>query len=226
MMLNDNLTFRNQKKFWIFDLDNTLYSPSTKIFEQIDIRMKKYISKKFNISEDQAFKIQKKMYYEYGTTLYGLMKFYKIDPIDFLNFVHDINLSTLKKSSRLQRYLNRLNGKKIVFTNGDLDWAKKIINALGVKKDLNTVFDIIEANYIPKPKMNSYISLIKKYNIKPKQAIFFEDTERNLKPAFKLGMTTVHIDQNYNKKLPKKLKPFVNFKFKCIYSALENINNF
>lgn len=226
MNLNTVPNLKKKKRIWIFDLDNTLYSPSTKIFDQIDIRMKIYISKKLKISENEAYHIQKQLYHKFGTTLYGLMKFYKIDPLDFLNFVHDINLSKLRKSVRLQRYFNMLIGKKIVFTNGDVNWAKRIIAALGLTNNLNKIFDIIAANYIPKPKIDSYLSLIKRYNINPKQAVFFEDTEKNLEPAFKLGITTVHIDLNHNKKYPKKLKPFVNYRFKCIYSALENINNF
>ena len=92
-----NLEVFKEKKVWLFDLDNTIYSPNTKIFDQIDQRMKLFISKKLSISENDAFILQKKFYHKYGTTLYGLMKNYKLDPDEFLNFVHDIDLSKLKK---------------------------------------------------------------------------------------------------------------------------------
>ena len=99
------------KSAWIFDLDNTLYSPKSKIFDQIDIRMKKFISKKLNISLEEAFKVQKLYYHKYGTTLFGLMQNHNLEPDEFLDFVHDINFKNLKKSKLLK--------KKIGFTSWD-----------------------------------------------------------------------------------------------------------
>ena len=80
---------------WVFDLDNTLYSPEEEIFSQIDKKMTEFIISKFNVDEEEAFNIQKKYFLEYGTTLSGLMKRKNIDPDEFLEFVHDINLSLI-----------------------------------------------------------------------------------------------------------------------------------
>ena len=99
-------------EFWLFDLDNTIYSPETKIFDQIDIRMKKYISKLLNISQSEALKIQKLYYKEFGTTLSGLMKNYNINSDDFLNYVHEVKLDRLKRSEKLIQLLSQLPGKK------------------------------------------------------------------------------------------------------------------
>ena len=121
-----------KKNFWIFDLDNTIYDPKSKIFDQIDLRMKKFISSRLNISEKEAFIIQKKFYKEYGTTLSGLMKHYQIQPNEFLKFVHDVDLSKLKKCSRLFKEIKHLPGRKIVYTNGDQAYAKKVLHSLGI----------------------------------------------------------------------------------------------
>ena len=94
-MLIQNLA---KKKNWLFDLDNTLYSPNLGIFSQIDERMKKFISKKLKLSETKSFVLQKNFYKKYGTTLYGLMKHYEVDPKEFCNYVHNINLKNLKHS--------------------------------------------------------------------------------------------------------------------------------
>ena len=107
----DEKSFK-KKKIWLFDLDNTIYSPSTKIFDQIDKRMKLFISKKLLVSEDEAFALQKKFYNKYGTTLYGLMKHYKFDPDEFLDFVHNVDLSNLKNTllfDKIQSYWNKNN---------------------------------------------------------------------------------------------------------------------
>ena len=74
-----------------------MYSGKTKVFEQVDKRMSKYISGKLNISVEEAKKIQKNYFHEYNTTLNGMIKNHKIDANEFLEFVHDININFLKK---------------------------------------------------------------------------------------------------------------------------------
>ena len=46
-------------KYWLFDLDNTLYDGATKVFDQVDKKMSKFISEKLNVSLEEAKKIQK-----------------------------------------------------------------------------------------------------------------------------------------------------------------------
>ena len=48
-------------KFWLFDLDNTLYSGATKVFEQVDKKMTHYISTKLNIKQRRSKKKFKKI---------------------------------------------------------------------------------------------------------------------------------------------------------------------
>ena len=104
-------------KYWIFDLDNTLYSGKTKVFEQVDKKMSKYISDKLNISIGEARKIQKNYFHEYNTTLNGMIKNHKINANEFLEFVHDINIDFLQKDPSLAKEIEKLEGIKIIFTN-------------------------------------------------------------------------------------------------------------
>jgi len=211
-----------KKNFWIFDLDNTIYDPKSKIFDQIDLRMKKFISSRLNISQEEAFKIQKKFYKEYGTTLTGLMKHYQIQPSEFLKFVHDVDLSKLKKCSSLFKEIDQLPGRKIIYTNGDQDYAKKVLNSLGVKSLFEYILDITKSKYIPKPSVEPLIAYLKKNKIKAHTCVYFEDLEKNLENAHKYGITTVHIkDQNIKK---KSSQPFIDFRFKSILEALNTIN--
>ena len=99
-------------KYWLFDLDNTLYSADTKVFDQVDKRMSKYISTKLNVSIEEARKIQKNYFQEYNTTLNGMIKNHKIDADEFLEFVHDVDLSFLDKDKDLEDEIKRLDGKK------------------------------------------------------------------------------------------------------------------
>ena len=211
-----------KKNFWIFDLDNTIYDPKSKIFDQIDLRMKQFISSRLNISKEEAFKIQKKFYNEYGTTLSGLMKHYQIQPNEFLKFVHDVDLSKLKKCSNLFKEINRLPGRKIIYTNGDQDYAKKVLNSLGVESLFEYILDITKSKYIPKPSVEPLITYLNKNNINLKTCVYFEDLEKNLENAHKYGITTVHIEDKKNKK--KTTQPFIDFRFKSILEALHTIN--
>ena len=211
-----------KKNFWIFDLDNTIYDPKSKIFDQIDLRMKQFISSRLNISKEEAFKIQKKFYNEYGTTLSGLMKHYQIQPNEFLKFVHDVDLSKLKKCSNLFKEINQLPGRKIIYTNGDQDYAKKVLNSLGVESLFEYILDITKSNFIPKPSIDPLITYLKINKIQANSCVYFEDLEKNLENAHKYGITTIHIEDLKNKK--KSIQPFIDFRFKSILEALNTIN--
>ncbi len=211
-----------KKNFWIFDLDNTIYDSKTKIFDQIDLRMKKFISSRLNISEKEAFKIQKKFYREYGTTLSGLTKHYQVKPNEFLKYVHDVDLSKLKKCPILFKEINQLPGRKIIYTNGDHDYAKKILNSLGIESLFEYILDITKSKYIPKPSVQPLINYLKKNKIKAETCVYFEDLEKNLENAHKYGITTIHIEDLKNKK--KSIQPFIDFRFKSILEALNTIN--
>ena len=180
-------------KYWLFDLDNTLYSGDTKVFDQVDKKMSKFISKKLKVSEEEAKKIQKNYFHEYNTTLNGMIKNHDIDANEFLEFVHDVDLNFLKKDAILENQINRLNGKKIIFTNGSRAHAANVTKRIGIDKLFDGVFDIVDSDFYPKPSIEPYKKIIENYNIEPEYCIFFEDIARNLKPAHELGMKTVWI---------------------------------
>ena len=183
-------------KNWVFDLDNTLYSPEEDIFSQIDKRMTEFIISKFNVNEEEAFNIQKKYFLEYGTTLSGLMKRENIDPDEFLEFVHDINLEVLKPNIELSKIIKNLPGDKFIFTNGSKKHAENVLKQLEMSGIFDDIFDIKESNFIPKPNINAYLNFIDKTKIEPDVSIMFEDIGRNLEAAKKLGMKTVLIKRN------------------------------
>jgi len=168
-------------KFWIFDLDNTLYSGKSRVFEQIDKRMSKYISGKLNVSIVEAKEIQKKYFYKYNTTLNGMLKNHKIDANEFLEFVHDIDIDFLKKDLTLSEELRKLKGKKIIFTNGSKKHALNVIRKIGIEQHFDDIFDIVDSNFVPKPTMEPYKKLVEKHKIDPNLCVLIEDIARNLK---------------------------------------------
>ena len=216
-------TFQSTK-YWIFDLDNTLYSGDTKVFEQVSNRMTKYVSDKLNINLDKAKKVQTDYFHKYNTTLNGLIKNHKIDANDFLDYVHDINIDFLKKNLKLNKELEKLDGKKIIFTNGSKKHALNITQKIGIDHHFEDFFDIIDANFVPKPFIEPYKKIVEKHKIDPKICAFVEDIARNLKPAYEMGMTTVWIenDEPWAKKFSDA--DFVNFKTNNLSEFLKKIN--
>ncbi len=176
---------------WVFDLDNTLYPAHCRLFDQIDRRMGEFISGLLGLDFPAARRIQKDYFHHYGTTLRGLMDNHGVDPDHFLTYVHEIDLSVVPESPALVAVLDRLAGRKLVFTNGPHSHAKTVLERLGVHGHFDGIFDVADAGYIPKPDPECYRALIASHGIDPKGAILFEDIARNLEPAADLGMTTV-----------------------------------
>ncbi len=178
---------------WVFDLDNTLYPAESDIFPQIDARMCRYIERELGLPSDEARRLQKEYFHRYGTTLRGLMLHHGSDPLVFLDYVHDIDFSVIPEAPCLARALSRLPGRKFIFTNGSASYADKLLAQLGLRESFSGVFDIILADYQPKPDPQPYRRLLKLYDIDPSRSIFFEDIPRNLAPASDLGMMTVWV---------------------------------
>jgi len=203
-------------KTWIFDLDNTLYPPEENIFSQIDQKMTSFIADNLKISIEEAFNIQKQNFIDHGTTLAGFMNSGndKIDPDKFLEFVHDINLNSLKEDSNLRKILLLLPGKKYIFTNGTKKHAENVLKKLNLENIFQSIFGIKEANYLPKPNLETYNLFLKTYKIDPKTSIMFEDMGRNLIPAKELGMKTVLLER----KLPNKNNSDQEDKYKDLWN--------
>ena len=211
-------------KFWIFDLDNTLYSGETRVFEQVDKRMSKYISEKLNVSILEAKEIQKSYFYKYNTTLNGMMKNHKIEANEFLEFVHDIDIDFLKKDMPLGEELRKLEGKKIIFTNGSKKHALNVTQRIGIDQYFDDIFDIVDCNFIPKPKMEPYKKLVEKHKIDPNLCVFIEDIARNLKPAYEMGMKTVWIENKEPWAAKFSDSDFINYRTKNLTEFLKKIN--
>lgn len=175
---------------WIFDLDNTLYPAECRLWEQVDRRINEMSARALGIPMDQARVVQKEYLRKYGTTLRGLMVEHNVDMRAYLDYVHDIDLAPVLPNPALDAALRRLPGRKLVFTNGTLAHANRILAKLGIAERFEGVFDIRAAQYLPKPDPAVYDMLVKRHAIAPPRAALFEDIARNLKPAHDLGMTT------------------------------------
>jgi putative hydrolase of the HAD superfamily len=179
---------------WIFDLDNTLYPAESGLFALIDVRMGAYIQALLDCDAIEARRVQKQYFASHGTTLNGLMEAHGIDPRAFLEYVHDIALDAIAGDPTLVEAIERLPGRKLIFTNGSDGHAARVLAKLGLGDCFEAVHDIHACNYVPKPDARAYASLCDRFGIDPAQSLFADDMPRNLAPAKAIGMTTLWID--------------------------------
>jgi putative hydrolase of the HAD superfamily len=182
---------------WVFDLDNTLYPASCRLFDQVDQRIGLYVQQLLDLSPVDARALQKQYFRDHTTTLRGLMINHGVEPGDFLDFVHQIDVSGVHPDERLDSALTALPGRKMIFTNGTVKHAENVMGRLGIGSHFDGIFDIADANFIPKPDPVSYQAMLDRFGIVAAQSAMIDDMPRNLQPAAELGMCTVWI-QTHN----------------------------
>ena len=220
------MIYQNSFQNWIFDLDNTMYDINLGLFKKISNRITDFIMSKYSLDIDQAKKIQKEYYLKYGLTLRGLIVEKKLEPEEFLDYVHDVEHPELKKNDQLISKIRILEGKKIIFTNATSKHAKKILKILELEHDFDQIIDIKDLEYIPKPDKRSYEKLLECLNLNKEnlnKTIFVEDTVKNLIPAKELGITTVWMKNSMNEKDFKKNFSFIDYSFNNLSEFLDTI---
>ena len=220
------MIYQNSFQNWIFELDNTIYDINLGLFKKISNRITDFIMSKYSLDIDQAKKIQKEYYLKYGLTLRGLIIEKKLEPDEFLDYVHDVEHPELKKNDQLISKIRILEGKKIIFTNATSKHAKKILKILELEHDFDQIIDIKDLEYIPKPDKRSYKKLLECLNLNKEnldKTIFFEDTVKNLIPAKELGITTVWMKNSINEKDFMKNCNFIDYSFNNLNEFLDTI---
>ncbi len=207
----------------LFDCDGVLYQDLEAVFGQVSKKMTEYISKKLNIDLIKAKELQTNYFHKYNTSLNGLMIHHDIPPEEFLKYVHEIDLSFMKKDLALREELEKLNIKKFVFTNGSREHVKNITTHLGIEDLFNGIFDIVDAEFHPKPEAKAFDLMAKKFNINPKETLYIEDIAKNLSIAKERGATTVWLinDEYWGKKDSEK--GFIDYKIKNLSLFLKEI---
>lgn len=176
---------------WVFDLDNTLYPHHVDLFSQIDRNMTAFVSELLQLDPVEAKKLQKRYYHDHGTTLAGLMLHHGIDPQAFLERAHAIDYSALLPHPELGAAIKALPGRKFILTNGTVAHAEKAAGALGILEHFDDIFDIVAADYVPKPASSTFDKFMSLNRVDTAHAAMFEDLPRNLVVPKALGMRTV-----------------------------------
>ena len=215
-------------KYLLLDLDGVCYGKHNnysleKVFGQVSKRMTMFISERLKINMEEAKKLQTNYFYKYNTSLNGLMIHHDIPPLEFLNYVHNIDLSFMKKDSVLREQLKNLDMRKLIFTNGSADHAKNVLSHLGIEDLFEGIFDITDAKYQPKPEPNAFELMVKKFKIDPKDTIYVEDIAKNLSIGKEKGCSTVWLINNEQWGKMDSDKDYIDYKIENLSLFLKEI---
>ncbi|KAF0113637.1 MAG: putative hydrolase of the HAD superfamily [Rhodobacteraceae bacterium] len=178
---------------WVFDLDNTLYPPHMRLFDQIEVKMTNWVMQALQVDRARADHLRAYYWQTYGTTLAGLMREHDVDPGPYLNEVHDIDFSVLSPDPDLARAVAALPGRKIIYTNACRPYAEKVLAARGLGSLFDAIYGVEHAEFHPKPDAQAFTTVFALDGLNPRSAAMFEDDTRNLAVPHALGMQTVHV---------------------------------
>ena len=179
--------------YWVFDLDNTLYPPEIRLFDQISARMTVWVMDALGVSRAEADRLRTDYWRRYGTTLAGLMDEHGVDPGPYLTEVHDIDFTVLEIDAALAAAIAALPGRRIVYTNGSRPYAEQVLEARGLAGLFDAVYGVEHAGFRPKPERAAFETVFGTDGITPEAAAMFEDDPRNLAVPHEMGMRTVHV---------------------------------
>ena len=220
------MKFKEKINTWIFDLDNTLYSADSGIFQQVHKLMGEFISKNLKMDMVEAKKLQSKYYKQHGTTLRGLMDNHGVEPDYFLDEVHKLDYSIVGPDEILNKELEKIQGRKIIYTNANKKHVVDVLERINLTNFFDEIFDIKMANYIPKPEIRPYEQIIDIFNINPSSSAMFDDIAKNLVPAKKVGFTPVWVDAGYENFSDdiQASKDYLDYSTRNLSSFLKDIN--
>ena len=211
------------KKNLLLDLDGTVYQDLESVFGQVSKLMTKYISEKLNVDLKKAKELQTNYFYKYNTSLNGLMIHHDIPPKEFLKYVHDIDLSFMKKDLVLREELENLDMRKLIFTNGSIDHAKNVLSHLGIDDLFDNIFDITDAEYKPKPEPRAFDLMTEKFDLDPSETIYIEDIAKNLSIGKERGCTTVWLINNEEWGKMESDKDYIDYKIENLSLFLKEL---
>lgn len=188
-------------RVWIFDLDDTLHDASTHIFPHLNRAMTQYIMDTLELDEPAAFKLRQHYWRIYGATLKGLMRHHGTDPHHFLHTTHELTElpELIVQKKRLRHFLQRLSGRKVVFTNAPMAYARRVLDLLGIEDLFETVFSVESTRFHPKPAVRGFKRLLTTIGANAADCIMIEDSLPALRTAKRMGMKTIYVTKTLQK---------------------------
>jgi putative hydrolase of the HAD superfamily len=183
-------------QYILCDLDNTLYPRSCGLFHLIEERIKEYLRIRLNLTSEEAAALRRSYLCAYGFTLVGLMKHNRIDPEDYLNFVHEVDVeATIGEDRGLVHMMSLIPFEKVIVTNGTVQHARRVLRSLGVEPFFSYIYDIAFMGYCPKPHRSTFQKVLDHLGVTAEECVMLDDHPPTVATARALGMTTICVGE-------------------------------
>jgi putative hydrolase of the HAD superfamily len=178
----------------LIDLDDTVYPPSTGMWDAIAQRIDRYMHERMGIPAAMIPSLRHELHARFGTTLRGLVATRGVDEEDYLAFVHAVPLEQyLRPDPSVRAGLLATPGRKWIFTNADRSHADRVLTFLELSDLFDGVVDIRAMSPFCKPNPEAYLRALQFINAAPSECLFIDDYPRNLIPAQKLGINVLRV---------------------------------
>jgi putative hydrolase of the HAD superfamily len=176
-----------------FDLDDTLYPASSGLWQAIRERISLYMHEVIGIPWEEVPDLRRRYFEEYGTALRGLEANYPIQRNEYLTFVHDLPLQDyIQPDTNLITALEKLQARKLIFTNADSAHARRVMTVLDVGHLFDGIVDINDMEPYCKPMPGSFqLALDRAEEMYPGSCALIDDMPRNTTGAHDFGIRTV-----------------------------------
>lgn len=180
-------------EYLIFDLDDTLYPPTSGVWDAIGDRINQFLLDNLKLTPDDVNEVRQYLFHTYGTTLRGLQTEYGIDPYKYLNYVHNIPLETyLQPNPALKQMLKKISSRKVIFTNSDQNHALRVLSQLALDGVFERIVDVLDVAPYCKPQPEAFekaLHLMGKPD--PARCLVVDDSVRNIETAREMGFITI-----------------------------------
>jgi putative hydrolase of the HAD superfamily len=182
-------------KHFLFDLDETLYPPDTGLWPVLGSRMNIFIHTRLGIPMEDVEDLREHYFHTYGTSLRGLQVDYGVDANEYLDFVHDVQISDfIQQDRQLFEILASLPGEKIIFTNANKAHSRRVLKALAVEKFFTKIIDVVDMDPYCKPNPQAFEIAMRLVNDPvPANYILLDDSIKNVQAALDIGMSAIHV---------------------------------
>jgi putative hydrolase of the HAD superfamily len=176
-----------------FDLDDTLYSADSGLWQQIKERIGLYMLERLHIPAGQVPTLRRQYFEQYGTTLRGLQAHHTFEVADFLAYVHDVPLADyIQPNPALRSVLETIPARKFIFTNADANHARRVLGVLQMENCFDGIVDVVAIDPYCKPMPESFgIALKTAGESDPRRCAMIDDMPRTTLAAREQGLYTI-----------------------------------
>lgn len=178
----------------LLDVDDTLYAQGQGPFKQVTERIGAYVTARLGLAQDEALALRRRYVAAYGSTMGGLVAHHGVDPLEFLDYVHDVPVETiLQADARLFETLTALPAPLAAFSNGSQAYVRRVLEALGVGELFSQILAIEDFDFIPKPQQRPYLVAQDRLGLSAPELLLADDRPENVAAARQYGLKAVQV---------------------------------